>query len=70
MNSDPLDCVLVENLALNQVDFSPIIRAYMQRLGLVDLINQLVVTDMDVEPGIILAEAGPFCIILKIFRSG
>ena len=54
MNSGPLDDAMVENLTLNQVDFRPIIRAYMQRLGLVELINQLVVTDMDVEPGIIV----------------
>lgn len=55
MNSNLLDCAMVENLTLNRVDFRPIIRAYMQRLGLVELINQLVVTEMDVEPGIIVA---------------
>ena len=55
MNCDQLDNGVVENLALHQVDFRPIVRAYMQRLGLVELINQLVVTEMDVEPGIIIA---------------
>lgn len=55
MNSGPFDYAMVENLTLNQVDFRPIIRAYIQRLGLVELINQLVVTEMDVEPGIIVA---------------
>ena len=55
MNSGPLNNAMVENLTLNQVDFRPVIRAYMQRLSLVELINQLVVTEMDVEPGIIVA---------------
>ena len=55
VNCDQLDNGVVENLALHQVDFRPIVRAYMQRLGLVELINQLVVTEMDVEPGIIVA---------------
>ena len=52
---DQLEEAQIENIALSQVDFGPIVRAYMQRLGLVELLNQLVVTEMDVEPGIIVA---------------
>ena len=37
-----LEGVKIENLALYQVNFRPIVRAYMQRLGLIELINQLV----------------------------
>lgn len=40
---------------VHQVAFHPIIRAYMQRLGLVDLINKLVGGEMEVKPGIIVA---------------
>lgn len=55
MKCDQLQETQIENLTLSQVDFRPIVRAYMQRLGLVELINQLVVTEMDVESGIIVA---------------
>ena len=55
MKCDQIEETKLENLALSQVDFRPIVRAYMQRLGLVELINQLVVTEMDVDPGIIVA---------------
>ena len=51
MKCDQLEEGKIENLALHQVDFRPIVRAYMQRLSLVELINQLVVTEMDVEAG-------------------
>jgi transposase len=40
---------------IHQVGFHPIIRAYMQRLGLVELINNLVGGQMEVEPGLIVA---------------
>jgi transposase len=40
---------------IHQVGFHPIIRAYMQRLGLVELINALVGGQMEVEPGLIVA---------------
>lgn len=39
----------------HQVAFHPIIRAYMQRLGLVELINKQVGGKMEVKPGIIVA---------------
>lgn len=44
-----------DRLDIHRVDFQPIIRGYMQRLGLVELINRMVVTEMEVEPGLILA---------------
>jgi transposase len=40
---------------VHQVGFHPIIRAYVQRLGLVELINNLIRGQMLVEPGIIVA---------------
>lgn len=45
----------VSQLDVHQVAFHPIIRAYMQRLGLVDLINTMVSSEMEVKPGIIVA---------------
>ena len=38
-----------------QVGFQPIIRAYMQKLGLIELIDQAVGGQMEVKPGIIVA---------------
>lgn len=40
---------------VHQVDYHPIIRAYMQRLGLVELINDRVGGEMAVKPGLIVA---------------
>jgi len=40
---------------VHQVGFHPIIRAYMQQINLVELINSMVKTTMQVEPGIIVA---------------
>jgi len=42
-------------LDVHQVNFFPIIRAYMQRLGLVELINHRVGGQMEVQPGLIVA---------------
>ena len=42
-------------LDVHQVNFFPIIRAYMQRLGLVEMINQTVGGQMTVKPGLIVA---------------
>jgi len=54
MNNDEL-LKQVRQVDIHQVGFHPIIRAYMQRLGLVDLINGLVGSQMEVEPGLIVA---------------
>ena len=54
MKCEELTSQMIEALDISQVNFRPIIRAYMQRLGLVELINELVVTKMDVEPEIIV----------------
>lgn len=45
----------VEQIEIYRVDYRPIIRAYIQRLGLVDLINNLIPTEMEVSPGLIVA---------------
>lgn len=45
----------VKALEVSRVDFLPIIRAYIQRLGLVELINSLIPTQMEVQPGLIVA---------------
>ncbi|MEW6260802.1 MAG: DUF4277 domain-containing protein [Thermodesulfobacteriota bacterium] len=42
-------------LDVHQVSFFPIFRAYMQRLGLVELINQMVGGQMKIKPGLIVA---------------
>lgn len=42
-------------LDIHQVAYYPIIRAYIQRLGLVELINHLVGGEMAVKPGLIVA---------------
>jgi len=42
-------------LDVHQVNFFPIIRAYMQRLALVELINHMVGGQMAVKPGLIVA---------------
>lgn len=54
MNNDELfrQASLVD---MHQVGFHPIIRAYMQRIDLVGLINSLVKGQMEVQPGIIVA---------------
>jgi transposase len=54
MNKDEL-FKQASQVDVHQVAFHPIIRAYMQRLGLVDLINTLVGGEMEVKPGIIVA---------------
>lgn len=45
----------VKALEVSRVDFLPITRAYIQRLGLVELINSLIPTQMEVQPGLIVA---------------
>ena len=45
----------VKAIEVSRVDFYPIIRAYIQRLGLVELINSLIPTQMEVQPGLIVA---------------
>lgn len=45
----------VEQLDVHRVDHRPIIRAYMQKLGLVELVNEMVPTEMSLEPGLIVA---------------
>ncbi len=45
----------VEQLDVHRVDHQPIIRAYMQKLGLVELVNEMVPTEMSLEPGLIVA---------------
>lgn len=54
MNNDELlrQASLID---IHQVSYYPIIRAYMQRLGLVELINGLVGGQMEVESGLIVA---------------
>lgn len=42
-------------LDVHQVNYFPIIRAYMQRLGLVELINHMVEGQMAIKPGLIVA---------------
>lgn len=42
-------------LDVHQVNFFPIIRAYMQRLGLTELINHMVGGQMEAKPGLIVA---------------
>jgi transposase len=54
MNADTLQEQVAE-LSVHRVDYRPIVRAYMQKLGLVGLINQLVPSEMEVEPGLIVA---------------
>ena len=48
---------LLDQLQLEcyRVDHYPIVRAYMQKLGLIELIDSLVVTKMDVSAGVIVA---------------
>lgn len=45
---------LPDKLEIGVVDHLPLIKGYADRLGLVDLINRLVPTHMEVEPGIIV----------------
>jgi len=45
----------VKQLEIYRVDYRPIIRAYIQRLGLVEVINSLIPTEMEVTPGLIVA---------------
>jgi transposase len=45
----------VNRLDVHRLDHRPIIRAYIQKLGLVELINDMVPTEMAVEPGLIVA---------------
>ena len=45
--ADPFD--------IHSVGYHPIIRAYIQRLGLVELINGLIQGEMQIEPGLIVA---------------
>ena len=45
----------IKAIEVSRVDFYPIIRAYIQRLGLVELINSLIPTQMEVQPGLIVA---------------
>ena len=54
MNNDEL-LRQASQVDIHQVGYHPIIRAYMQRLGLVELINGLVGGQMEVEPGLIVA---------------
>lgn len=54
MNNDEL-LRQASQVDIHQVGYHPIIRAYMQRLGLVELINGLVGGQMKVEPGLIVA---------------
>ena len=42
----------VKQLEIYRVDYRPIIRSYIQRMGLVDLINSLIPTEMEVSPGL------------------
>ena len=45
----------VQQLEISRVDYRPIIRAYLQRLGVVEVINRLIPTEMEVQPGLIVA---------------
>jgi len=54
MNADTLQEQVAE-LSVHRVDFRPIIRGYMQKLGLIGLINKAVPSEMEVEPGLIVA---------------
>ncbi|MCJ7595339.1 MAG: IS1634 family transposase [Desulfobacterales bacterium] len=54
MNSDEL-LKQASKVDIHQVGFHPIIRAYMQRLGLVELINGMVGGQMETKPGLIVA---------------
>jgi transposase len=45
----------VQQLEISRVDYRPIIRAYLQRLGVVEVINRLIPTEMEVQPGVIVA---------------
>lgn len=45
----------VQQLEISRVDYRPIIRAYLQRLGVVEVINRLIPTEMELEPGLIVA---------------
>jgi transposase len=54
MNNDEL-LRQASQVDIHQVGYHPIIRASMQRLGLVELINGLVGGQMEVEPGLIVA---------------
>nr|MBF0223799.1 IS1634 family transposase [Desulfobulbaceae bacterium] len=54
MNSDEL-LKQVSKVDIHQVGFHPIIRAYMQKLGLVELINGMVGGQMETKPGLIVA---------------
>jgi len=40
---------------VHQVNYYPIIRAYMQRIGLVELVNTLVGGEMKIKPGLVVA---------------
>ena len=54
MNADTLQ-EQVADLSVHRVDFRPIIRGCMQRLGLIGLINKVVPKEKEVEPGLIVA---------------
>lgn len=54
MNNDDL-LKQASRVDIHQVAYHPIIRAYMQRLGLVELINGLVGGEMETKPGLIVA---------------
>jgi transposase len=54
MNNDEL-LQQASKVDIHQVNFHPIIRAYMQKLGLVELINSMVGGQMEVKPGLIVA---------------
>ena len=54
MNNDKL-LKQASQVDIHQVGFHPIIRAYMQRLDMVELINNMVGGQMEVKPGLIVA---------------
>jgi transposase len=43
-----------QNISAAKVDHLPIVKHYAQRLGLVEMVNRLVPTQMEVEPGVIV----------------
>ncbi len=45
----------VDQLDVKRVDCRPVIRSYMQKLNLIGTINEMLPTEMNVEPGVIIA---------------
>lgn len=49
-----LDDQTIQNISAAKVDHLPIVKHYAQRLRLVEMVNRLVPTNMEVEPGVIV----------------